>query len=362
MAKITTVTGDIKPEEMGYCTMHDHTFLDLSTAAEYMKSIFWDVKEEQIAFIPENYPYLKTGMFLLNDELKLIDDFEGLKKEYEHFKALGGRTVVDPLPATGRCKNYAALVSRLSKETGLYFITATGFYHDTAIPAEVKGKDADFYYQVMKREIEHGIDGTGVKPGCLKGALNTCSDTERNILEACIKLSKETGLSVHVHTEPTVEGEDIVTICDSLTEKYGLNPERVHICHMDNRIVASTMVTDFLEDMEAERTLDLELHKTLCQKGYTIGLDTWGMPIANMNMFMPDDFDRLKALIALCDMGYEDQITLGCDFSNKIEWRKYGGYGVTRFEEFAGQLMELLGREEQFHKLVYENPMRIMMY
>ena len=360
--KITTVLGDICPEELGYTSLHDHTFPDISTAAEYMESIFFDVDRSRLAFVPENYAYLKTGCFLLSPDLQSVDDPEGLKKEYGYFKALGGNAVVDPTPANVRVSGYAEKVSRLSRETGLHIVTATGFYHDTALPEELKHRGVDFYYDFMRREIEKGIDGTTVRPGCLKGALNTCSETERNILEACVRLSAETGMSTHVHTEPTVEGEDILALLNGLCGKYGADHDRIHVCHMDNRIVAGTMVTDFLEDADTQRCLDLEIHKQLLSRGYTIGLDTWGMPIQNENMFMPDDFDRLKALIVLMDMGFEDQITLGNDFSSKIEWRQHGGYGCTRFADFGLRLLELLGREAQAHKLVYENPARILAY
>ena len=50
---------------------------------------------------------------------------------------------------------------------------------------------------------------------------------------------------------------------------------------------------------------------------------------------MADDFERLKALMTLIDLGYEDQITLGHDFSSKIMRRTYGNYGCTRFLELA---------------------------
>lgn len=357
---IRTVLGDITPAQMGYTSLHDHTFLDMRTAASYLKSIFFDVREENLEFIPENYNYLKSGTYLLCKELQVIDDLPGLIKEYRYFRELGGQTVVEPSPMFVR--GDIRQVAELSRQTGLHFICATGLYHDTAIPAEVKEKDIDFYYQLMKKEIDEGIDGTDIRPGLLKCALNTCSETEQNIVNACVRLSAETGLSVHVHTEPTVDGGDIISILGKACESYQVSHERVHICHLDNRIIADTMVTDFLEEPETQRTLNLELHKELLSQGYTIGLDTWGMPIHNINMFMPDDFDRLKALITLIDLGYEDQITLGNDFSSKIQWRTYGGYGCTRFAEFAGELMEMMGREEQYHKLVFENPARIMQF
>lgn len=360
--RITTVLGDISPEELGFTSLHDHTFLDFGTAAEYMKSIFFDIDPAQLKFTPENYSYLKTGTFLLSDGLQVIDDVDELAKEYAWLKKLGGQAVLDPSPITVRPPLYVQKIAELSRRTGLHFVTATGFYHDAAIPAELKDHDVDFYYNHMKKEITDGIDGTSVRPGCLKGAFNTCSRTERNIVEACIRLTAESGLSTHVHTEPTVDGDEIVSILDELCEKYSVDHSRVHVCHLDNRIVAGTMVMDFLEDFDTQRALDLEVHKALLSRGYTIGLDTWGMPIQNENMFMPDDFDRVKALVTLLDLGYEDQITLGNDFSSKIEWRKYGGYGCTRFADFGLRLLELMGREAQAHKLVYENPAGILAY
>lgn len=358
--KVRTVLGDIRPEEMGYTSMHDHAFLDMGPAADYLASIFFDVQPEKLVFTPENYNYLKGGTFLLCKELQTVDDLEGLTREYQYFADVGGRTVVDAAPASARGDVWK--LAELSRRTGLHFICATGVYHETAIPPELRNRDVDFYYQYMKKEVDEGIDGTQIRPGMLKGALNLCSDTERNVIEACMKLSAETGLSVHIHTEPTVDGDDIVSILDTLSGKYGVGTNRVHVCHMDNRLVASNMVMDFLEDLTVQRELDLEAHKKLLDRGYSIGLDTWGMPIQNPNMFMPDDFDRLKALIVLIDMGYGDQITLGNDFSSKMEWRACGGYGCTRFAEFGGELMEMMGREDQYHKLVYENPMRIMQF
>lgn len=358
--KVRTVLGDIRPEDMGYTSMHDHTFIDLRSAADYLESIFFGVQPEKLVFTPENYDYLKGGAFLLCKELQVIDDLDGLEKEYRNFVDIGGKTVVEAAPSTAR--GDVRKMAELSRRTRLNIICATGIYHDTAIPAELKGRDVPFYYDYMKKEIVEGIDGTEIRPGMLKGALNTCSDTEKNVIEACMQLSAETGMSVHIHTEPTVDGDDVVSILDAASAKYGVGHGRVHICHMDNRIVASTMVTDFLEDFDTQRVLDLDVHKKLLGKGYSIGLDTWGMPIQNPNMFMPDDFDRLKALITLIDLGFGDQITLGNDFSSKMEWRAFGGSGCTRFADFGGQLMELLGREDQYHKLVYENPMRIMQF
>lgn len=360
MAKITTVCGDIAPDQLGFTTMHDHTFIDLSVSGAYMESMFPGIPQEMVRFVPENYGFLKSGTYLMCKELQVVDDLEGMAKEYGYFAALGGKSVCDPAPSTAR--GDVRKMRALSEKTGLNIICATGIYHEAAIAEDMRNRDTGFYYHFCKDEIEKGIDGTDVHPGLLKAALATGSETETAVLEACVRLSAETGMSVHVHTEPTMDGDEILDLLNATTKKYGVDPGRVVVCHMDNRIACGVMVGDYLEDPDVDRTLDLTIQKALLGQGYNIGLDTWGMPVVNPNFFMPDDFERMKALVTLIDLGYAGQITLGNDFSSKLMWRAYGGFGCTRFEEYALPLLEQLGREEAVKKLVYENPTRILAY
>lgn len=360
MAKITTVFGNIAPEELGFTSMHDHTFLDMHVAGEFLKAMFPDATEEMLAFRPENYIHLKTGMYLASEELHLIDDLEGLTKEFNYFKADGGNSVVDPAPLGIR--GDINKIRALSKATGLNIICATGIYHETATPEEYRGFSADEYYKLFMDEIENGIDGTDAHPGILKASFATISESEMNVLDGCLRAGSETGMVTYVHTEPMLDPDEVLEALNKTTAKYGLDHDRVSVCHMDNRIAGGVSVMDYLEDPGTDRTLDLTLSKLLLENGYNIGLDTWGMPVENPNYFMADDFERLKALITLMDMGYEDHITLGNDFSSKLSWRAYGGYGCTRFIDFGLSMLEMLGREDQIKKLVYDNPKRILAY
>lgn len=360
MPIITTVRGDITPDQLGFTSLHDHTFIDLHVAGEYMQSMFPGVTLEILAFCPENYGFLKTGAYLANKELQVVDDLALLTKEYNYFAAAGGKSVCDPSPIGIR--GSVQKMQQLSEATGLHIICATGMYHETAIPPQYRHQTPDFYYQLFKKEIEGGIDGTNVRPGILKASLAALSDSEEAVLDACLHLTAETGMATYVHTEPMLRGDDIQNILDRTASKYSVDHSRVVVCHMDNRIAASVAVSDYLEHPATDRTLNLELQKALLGKGYNIGLDTWGMPVENMNFFMPDDFERLKALITLIDLGFGGQIALGNDFSSKMAWRTYGGYGCTRFVDFGLFLMKQMGREEQVQQLVYENPARILAY
>lgn len=367
MKKIRTVLGDIVPEQLGFTAMHDHTFVDLRVASKFMKDMFPDVTHEQLKFCPENYGFMKTGTYLMCEDLQVIDetDMDYLVKEYDYFKAIGGKSVVDPGPIG--CRGSAKLLKEFSMRSGLNLICATGLYTETSRPAELLDRNEEFYYNLFKKEVVEGIDGTDVYPGILKGAVatygaNGISEAEIAVVNACARVSAETGISMHVHTDPMISGDDILDALETAVEKYGVHRDRILVCHMDNRIACNVMVSEYLEEPGVDRTLDLDIHKTLLDKGYNIGLDTWGMPVNNPNFFMPDDFERLKALITLMNLGYEKQITLGNDFSSKLASRSYGGFGCTRFADFGLTLLEQLGYEDKIPLLTVGNPARILSF
>ena len=337
----------------------------MRVASEFLKKYFNSIPASMLNFAPENYAFLKSGVYLVCEECSIVDDIDYLVKEYGFFKADGGQSVCDcsPIGARGDIRK----IQELSKRTGLNIICATGIYTMTSRPPELLGKDDEFYYQVFKREVEEGIDGTDIRPGMLKAAIATYGpdgklmDGELAGIRACARLSGETGLSLHIHTDPNVSGEDVISSA-KLAIEYGASPDKVHVCHMDNRIAKDVSMHDYLTKPKVDRTLNLDTHKALLDLGVTIGLDTWGMPITNNSFFMPDDYERLKALITLINLGYADQITLGHDLSSKIMGRSYGNYGCTRFPEFALPMLKQHGYESSIIKLVVDNPRRILEY
>lgn len=362
MARITTVCGDIAPEELGFTTMHDHTFLDLTMSAAFMQDMFTDKSPDDVAFIPENYVDLYDGSFLINSDLQRVDNIDLLAHEYEFFKRLGGQSVLAPTPV-GLHPN-VLLDRELAQRTGLNFITATGFYHETSIPPEHMDQGEDHFYQVMRDHVEYGIDGTDIFPGAIKCALSYCLENETDALNAAFHLSAETGMLVCVHTEPTTPADDLVETVEAARKRYGTLCEKVNICHMDNRIAASVVPSDYFEDEALDRTLDLDLQRELLGLGYNIGLDTWCLPLTNPGFFMPDLFERTKALCLLCNEGYASQITLGNDFpgASKLCMRSYGGWGPTAFETFGLERLRELGHDDWIYTLTVETPARLLAY
>lgn len=363
--RITTVCGDIAPEAIGITSLHEHTFLDLRIAGEFMRNYFKNIPQSMLKFEMKNFAFLKTGVYLLSEECALTDDMDFLADEYGFFQADGGQTVVDCSPIGGR--GDITKIKALSEKTGLNIVCATGIYTMTSRPAELLGKDEEFYYQYFKKEIEEGIDGTDIHPGILKAAIATMGpdgrimDGEIAGVRAAARLSAETGMSMHIHTDPNVPAAAVVDVTKQAIV-LGAKPDKVHICHMDNRLAAHTPVEAYLKNMETGRNINLDLQKELLELGVTIGLDTWGMSITNNGYFVTDDFERLKAAMQLIDAGYADQITFGDDFSSRLFGRNYGGYGCTRILEFALPMLKQHGYEKAVQKIFVENPARILAY
>lgn len=59
MGKITTVLGDISPEELGYTTIHEHPFMRADS--DGVLPLPEDATPEKTAFAVENLTYLKTS-------------------------------------------------------------------------------------------------------------------------------------------------------------------------------------------------------------------------------------------------------------------------------------------------------------
>ena len=366
MKRITTVLGDITPEEAGITSIHDHTFANLSIAGEFMKNMFGNIPESMLRFTPENYDFLKTGVYLMSPELQKVDDIDYLEKEYGYFKELGGKTVVDPGPIGIR--GTAEQLKLFAERSGLHLVCATGVYTATSRPQELLEKGEQEIYSIMKKEIDEGIEGTDVKPGIIKAAVATYG-SDGKVLQAEIdgiraggRLAAETGMSFHIHTDPVIREADLLAIVDIVTRECGMKPERIQICHMDNRLSFRVMVQDYVTKSEVARNINLETQKKLLDKGVNIGLDTWGMCISSAYAFTTDDYDRLKALIQLADMGYASQLALGNDFSSKLFGKTYGGSGCTRFLAYGIKTLKEMGRESLIHKLLIENPARLLAY
>jgi len=174
---VMTVNGPVAATSLGVTLEHEHVLVDFS-GADSIQFSSWDRAE----VIRVARPYF--------DELKKYN----VRTFIECTPAFLGR---DPL-----------LLKELGKETGMNFITNTGFYgaHDNRyIPGFFDNMTAEEASEMWTNEFLNGIEGSGVKPGFIKIAVNpddSLSALHQKIITAAGLTHLKTGLTIASHTGP----------------------------------------------------------------------------------------------------------------------------------------------------------------
>lgn len=183
---------------------------------------------------------------------------------------------------------------------------------------------------------------------------------EWETLRALAKLAAGTGASLHVHTVVPMTAEQIISVADCALE-CGAQPDRLLTMHLDQYLRVPMDINAYIRDFEMARTVSIDLQCRLLDKGVNIGFDGRDSLVA----ILPDNNDRLKALVELLRRGYGGQIVLGHDVSDKSHSVSMGYTGFTGFAVNAlPKLQELAGSipEKSIEKMVCQNPARILAY
>lgn len=261
MSTVETVRGPVPLAELGPTLMHEHIFV-----------------MEPEAYV--NYAHL-WGESYWDEDVRVADAVEKLRA----LRATGITTLVDPTaPGLGRNVHR---IRRINEQVDLNVIVATGVYAFLQLPNFFAYRSSSAIANVFVREVEVGIDDTGVKAAFLKCCLEAhglIGDVPR-IFEATAAAAVETGAPVMVHTNaPARTG---LIALDTLT-KAGVDPTRIVIAH-------------------AGDSNDLDYLRELGDSGAALGFDRFNIP-----HFNPDE-DRVRTLAALVAEGYTSQIHLGHD-------------------------------------------------
>jgi phosphotriesterase-related protein len=205
---IYTVRGPIPASQFGFALPHEHIMVDFIGADQTSKER-WDPEE----VVRTMLPYLKP------------------------LRERGVTGFVDCTPAyLGRD---VRVLRRLSEETGLHIVTNTGYYaavNGKYLPRHAYTDTVDALTARWLKEWEEGIDGTGIKPGFLKIAVNPAEGTpaklkevDARIVRAAARCSKRTGAAVASHTVQGLAALEQINIF----EEEGVSPSRFIYVHAD---------------------------------------------------------------------------------------------------------------------------------
>ncbi|MCC8167251.1 MAG: TatD family hydrolase [Planctomycetes bacterium] len=212
MECVTTVLGDIAPEQLGFCQPHEHVYINGTVALE-------------------THPELRlTSVGQALAELRLV-------------KASGCDAVVDAQPGgAGRDPLVLREVSRLS---GVTIVASTGYHVPFFYPEDhwlfTTGEDA--LAEHFNSEIQTGMFGGGgyafpdvrtdVRAGVIKAALGPrgLAGRDETLFRAAVQAAAATGAAILLHTDKGAGALDAVRVMADA----GLAPDRLLVCHVDRQ-------------------------------------------------------------------------------------------------------------------------------
>src|SRR3954451_24176676 len=188
-----------------------------------------DVEELGLTLIHEHFRATdEGGRFQFPHLYDEQADWDAALADANAVKGHGVQTVVEP--SAMFLHRDAAFSKRVADESGLNVILATGIYTYEHLPQPFMNRDEDQLAEIFVRDIETGIQGTGIKAAFIKCAADEPGVTPNieKVHRAAARASLRTGRPIMAHSRPASgTGLDQMRI---LTEE-GVDPAKVQIAH-----------------------------------------------------------------------------------------------------------------------------------
>lgn len=266
MNKITTVTGSLTADALGFCQCHEHLLI-------------------------------RKGESYKRNPSLCIDDVNKTIEEVAAFHLAGGNTIIDAQPCG--CGRMAKELRQISKQTHINIIASTGFHKLCFYPS------THWIHTVTEHELEtiftyeltNGmyIDADQHFPECScrakAGIIKTAFDAEeltsryQTLFSSAISSALLTRCCISVHIE---QGTNPMLLLKFMTDRdFPLS--RLMLCHMDRACY------------------DINLHKRIAGMGVYLEYDTIGRFKYHSNVH------ELHLMKEMIDSGYEKQLLFSLD-------------------------------------------------
>ena len=310
MAMVSSVLGPLDTANLGFTLSHEHVLV----ASAGIQQVYPEFIDRQGT--------IEAGV-----------------SEFQQAYAEGLRTIVEV--STMDLGRDIRLLEEVSRRSGVQIIACTGTWLD--IPRVFRAATPDVIADLYVREIEVGIEGTGIKAGVIKVANDAEGVTPEGeiILRAAARASKRTGVPISTHTNAQARvGDQQIAIF----EDEGVDLRHVCIGHSNN-----TTNTEYLIGM--------------ARKGAYVGLDHYP---GGRTPGSPNWEERTGILKQLIDAGVGDRLMLSHDNSvtltivsqeqqkQRHQYNPDGYLFITR--RVLPRLRELGVSEEAVQRLVVDNP------
>jgi phosphotriesterase-related protein len=253
---INTVTGRIRPDDLGLTLVHEHLLI--------------------------GFP----GWFM--DSVAPFDRADAMSKavdKLQELRGLGVKSFVDPCPSDlGRDVEFMAEVAQ---RTGMQIICATGAYkQDQGISYTFGAMSVEQIEEIYVRELTEGIGRTGIRAGLVKVATggHAITEYEQKLLQAGGRAAAKVGCTVLTHTDEAHFGPEQIAALSA----QGVPTHRILVGHCDGRA-------------------DFEYHTAIADRGSYVGLDRFGI-----ETIIKDEL-RIESAMKLLRAGYVRSMCLSHD-------------------------------------------------
>jgi phosphotriesterase-related protein len=303
-----TVRGPVDVDQIGPTLTHEHLFVD--TRDRWDPSDLPDPSLGERPMAPELRTAARWSWRAFRDDLCQDPeaDYDLVVEEVRAFRDAGGSCLVE---MTNQGLSPAPLaMKRLAEELDLHVVAGCGVYFQARHPAWVASASVEEIEERLQRDVEEGIDGSGVRPGII-GELGTSAELhpdEERVLRAGARVARRSGLPINIHCDPP-KLEVTLQILDVLEEE-GHDLRRTSLSHLD----------------EID---DPDYHEAVLRRGAIVGFDSFGH---EGGYFTPtwrslSDLAKMTTLVELVRRGYGDQLVLSQDMHRKHFLHRFGGHG-----------------------------------
>lgn len=305
MPAIMTTHGPLSESQVGMILPHEHVFVDLR--------------------LPETPGHAQANP----DEVVAL-----MGKELEAARRAGVSLIVECTPVgVGRRVD---ILQQVARAADFPLVVPTGVYREPWVPEWVRSASEEELTGWMRRELEQGIEGSGLRAGFIKLSAGDdgLTEVETRILRAAGRVGGSVGVAIGSHT---IRGRVVRDQLAVLAE-CGFPPERFIWIH-------------------ANAEADFNLHLELARRGVWIEYDGigWGS----------SDAEYIERIQRLCAQGLQDRILLSQD-RGWFDPAQPGGGTPKPYTYLVDSFLPELARSgllpEQIWAMVHTNPFRAFAY
>lgn len=336
--RVQTVLGLVDPDQLGRTMTHEH--LTMSFECCFSPPPPGDEAVAENPFQMQHMFWLRQNPYSSHENLLLKQETAAVRDELLAYRRAGGGTIVENT-TTGIERDLPTL-RQLAKDTGVHIIAGAGYYVDCTHSEATKGMSVEKLTDIIISEVLHGADGTDIRCGVI-GEIGTSwpiTASETKVLRASAHAQAQLGCPVIIHPGRNhAAPAEIVRIL----QEAGGDISKTVMSHLDRTILDEG---ELLEFAKLGSYLEYDL----------FGTEMLNYPY-NLDVDMPSDSQRVKALAFLVKEGYEDKIVIAHDIHTKNRLTKYGGHGYSHILKNIVPKMLTRGiSQHQVDKILIDNP------